>query len=567
MRSLRPFKMRWVQVLALFGILIFGRSLKVTAADITWSLNNFNTGNLDLSGTIVQAVNFGTQNLTVTTNGTATFVSSNSVSPVNGGFQNGPSDTGGGAPTYTNVVGNTPLINLLQSQSFTSDLDIQPITLSGLFSGQSYELQAFIHDGRTTACAPVVGGCGAAETNLSDGNGHDSATVTRNSGSILIGAFVANASTQTFQVVGGSTGQRWDPALSGYVLRALTGGTVTATLNRNTGILTITNGAASPLDMLGYTVSSSFGSLSQTNWLTVANNYDRPASPTPGNGSIDSNNSWTILSSGTSHTELSEAELSVPSGDGGAIGAGQTLNLGNIWIRSPTEDVTIQILRADGNIFAVPLTFTGNNGAAFLTGDLNFNGVLDPADWPLYIANALTNLSGLSSAQRYQKGDLNNDGVNNLVDMDLFIDAYNAAHGAGAFAEMIAGVPEPSSVVLLLIGRAVFARRRFTSRAFSVRFGVFVACVLFVTRSSSALTLNTIATTGHDADIILENDGSPGQNEEVGSRWFFEQGLFGNQAGEQGLPVSPARALPAFVSALTTNTINFAFNDYDANNC
>jgi hypothetical protein len=77
-------------------------------------------------------------------------------------------------------------------------------------------------------------------------------------------------------------------------------------------------------------------------------------------------------------------------------------------------------------------------------------------------------------------------------------------------------------------------------------------------------TLSPIATSGHDADIILENDGSPAQNEEIGSRWYFEQGLFGNQAGEQGMPVS--RTVSGFVSPITTNTINFEFESYGANN-
>jgi hypothetical protein len=564
MHCVRQSKVRWNQAAAISALVNLCLSTAVVAADITWSLNNFNTGNLDLSGTIVQAVNFGTQTLAVTTNATTTFVTSNSLSPVNGGFQNGPSDTGGGVPTYTNVVGNTPLINVLQSQSWTSDLDVQPIALSGLFPGQSYELQAFIHDGRTTGCAPVVGGCGAAEYNLSDGNGHDSATVLRNSGSIIIGSFIANATSQTFQVVGGSTGQRWDPSLSGYVLRALTGGTVAASLNRNTGGLTITNTAATPLDMLGYTIGSNFGGLSGTNWLSVANNYDRNVAPTPGNGSIDSNNSWTILSSATSRTELSEAELSVPAGDGGAIGVGQTVNLGNVWIKSPTEDVTVQILRADGNIFSVPLTFTGNSGAAYVTGDLNFNGTLDAADWPLYIAGALTNLSALSPAERYQKGDLNNDGVNNLTDMDLFIDAYNAAHGAGAFEQMVAGVPEPGTGVLLLMGATLLAGRRFVQRASLVRVAACMAlAMLMAARTASAVTLNTIATTGYDQDVVFESglaNGAVGANGEIGSRQFFEDGA--TSPTDDGLP----RTLPAYTFTGTGDTLNFSFQPFEQNN-
>jgi hypothetical protein len=88
--------------------------------------------------------------------------------------------------------------------------------------------------------------------------------------------------------------------------------------------------------------------------------------------------------------------------------------------------------------------------------------------------------------------------------------------------------------------------------------------MLVVTGESRAAMLSPIETSGHDADIVFENDGSPAQNEEIGSRWYFEQGLFGNQVGEQGLPTS--RNITGFVSPITTNTIDFKFDDYGANN-
>ena len=47
--------------------------------------------------------------------------------------------------------------------------------------------------------------------------------------------------------------------------------------------------------------------------------------------------------------------------------------------------------------------------------------------------------------------------------MDLFIDAYDAAHGVGAFAAMLAGVPEPSSAVLAVLA-AAFIRYRHVLR-------------------------------------------------------------------------------------------------------
>ena len=103
------------------------------------------------------------------------------------------------------------------------------------------------------------------------------------------------------------------------------------------------------------------------------------------------------------------------------------------------------------------LTYTGNNSQAYRFGDLNFDNMLTPSDWNLYIAGALTNVSTLSGAERYQKGDFNNDGVNNLNDTKLFFDAYDAANGAGAFTAMLSSlnVPEPSAACLLIAAAAI----------------------------------------------------------------------------------------------------------------
>jgi hypothetical protein len=279
----------------LSGLVALCWSSTAPAADIAWGpLSDFNTSNLNLSGTIVQAVSFGTTSQTVTIGGnTATFVASPTITPPNGGFQNGPNDTAALTPTYTNVVGNTELENVLRSHSWTSfsGPGSQTITLGGLLAGQTYELQAFLHDGRTTGAPP--GGFGAVPYYLTDLSGNQSPTAVRNEGAIIVGTFTADASTQDVNVVS----DVWDPALSGYVLRALTGGVVTAALNRATGNLTIHNGASVPLDMLGYSITSDYGGLNPASWLSVANNYDKPSAPTPGNGSIAPDDPWTILSS------------------------------------------------------------------------------------------------------------------------------------------------------------------------------------------------------------------------------------------------------------------------------
>lgn len=120
----------------------------------------------------------------------------------------------------------------------------------------------------------------------------------------------------------------------------------------------------------------------------------------------------------------------------------------------------------------VNVNFVGNNGLKWITGDLNFDGMLTEADWLLFIAESQKNLSGLSVAQAYQKGDLNSDGLNSIADFALFKSAYDAVNGSGAFVQMLAGVPEPGTFFLLgaaAVTLSAVGRRRPASARRTVR--------------------------------------------------------------------------------------------------
>jgi hypothetical protein len=557
-----------VQQGALAAFVAYGIVATAPAANIAWTSTDFNTGNLDLSGTVVQAVNFGATSHTVTVNGnTATFVASSTLSPPNLGFP-AQNEGAAGQATFTNVVGNQPLINLLSSHAFNTPEDVQRITLTGLLAGQAYQLQAFMFDGRQTG-TPILG---SLLYHLSDGDGAgaNSPTVSRDSGTIHIGTFTADSSTQDLLVVSDLTGAAFgDPGLSGLVLRALGGATVGATINRDTGQLSIQNNTSGPLDILGYSVTSAAGALNPTTWLSVANNYDRNSAPTPGDGSIDGNDAWTILSAAGSNLDLSEAELQQPAGNGGAIGTGATLNLGNVWIKNPAEDVIVTLTRANGSELAVPVSFTGNGGTAFRSGDLNFDGAINAADWTVYIAGAQQNLSALSRAEAYQMGDLTGDLINNITDLDTFVDLYDAANGAGAFSAMLAAVPEPSGALLAGLGLAAIAGRRRVRRGTSRALVLVAAAAILVTAEPAIaqVTLNPIVTTGYDIDVVYEiglADGATnGANNEFGSRQFYEDGISTQGANQkQGLP----RVIEGYVSQTTGNTINFGFAPFEENN-
>jgi hypothetical protein len=80
---------------------------------------------------------------------------------------------------------------------------------------------------------------------------------------------------------------------------------------------------------------------------------------------------------------------------------------------------------------------------------------------------------------------------------------------------------------------------------------------------SPAAMLSPVATGGHDADIIFENDGSPAQNEEIGSRWYFEHGLLSGTPPAVGLPASGTVSGPSLPSG---DTVDFKFESYGTNN-
>ncbi len=106
--------------------------------------------------------------------------------------------------------------------------------------------------------------------------------------------------------------------------------------------------------------------------------------------------------------------------------------------------------------------FGGDDGTVFkdfqvtvstpsmILGDLNNSGAITVADWTILRNNQHTNLSAMTFAQAYALGDVTADLANNHADFAAFKTLYDAAHGVGAFAAMVASVPEPSTVLLLI---------------------------------------------------------------------------------------------------------------------
>ncbi|MCA9184968.1 MAG: LamG-like jellyroll fold domain-containing protein [Pirellulaceae bacterium] len=220
--------------------------------------------------------------------------------------------------------------------------------------------------------------------------------------------------------------------------------TLVVQIDRNTGAMVIANNTPTVRQILGYSARSNVGGFDKSQYTTIAGHYDAPANG--GNGSVDSDDAWTVLSSPTSDTLLAEAELA--GGNGGTLSVGQSISLGSVWHRTPFEDVTFELLLDDGSRVEIPVLFTGDEVAS---GDFDGNGSINSLDWQIYRAGYREDLTGQSQVEAYLHGDLNGDGINNAADFAEFKNIYDAANGAGAFQAMLSSVPEPSSALTMCL--------------------------------------------------------------------------------------------------------------------
>jgi hypothetical protein len=267
---------------------------------------------------------------------------------------------------------------------------------------------------------------------------------------------------------------------------------LTLEVNRNSGLMKLINTTGTALSGLeSYSITSGVGAIDTADWKPITDNYDRAAGP--GDGTVDADDDWAIATATASL--ISEA---AQGGNGGNLGIGQevVLSMGDgPWVRNPIEDLQMSLTFTGGVTRRANVNFVGNGGQRFVVGDLNFDGALTAADWTTFIAGAETDLTGLSAAQAYQRGDLDGDGINSISDFGAFKTAFDAVNGSGAFVAMLASVPEPGTCGLLacgLIGWGVGRRR-------PVR-----TCLRHIAAASVAMLALLLAPTCADAAILEE---------------------------------------------------------------
>jgi endonuclease/exonuclease/phosphatase family metal-dependent hydrolase len=121
---------------------------------------------------------------------------------------------------------------------------------------------------------------------------------------------------------------------------------------------------------------------------------------------------------------------------------------------NPNTDLAISGYNADHR--AVVVTFDMPNCSLLV--DLNDDCSLDSADWSMFRSGQFRDMTGLTPAQAYAMGDLNGDFRNDHADFLIFKSAFEAAYGQGSFEALFAHVPEPSTIMLVMLA-ALFVRR------------------------------------------------------------------------------------------------------------
>ena len=232
----------------------------------------------------------------------------------------------------------------------------------------------------------------------------------------------------------------------------------------------MSNDTALPVTFIAYDLlSPTAGSLLGGQWKSIADNYDAGS---PGPNQVDSTHNWIEFTPSAAATETL-AEGALPGGNGAVLASGRSMDLGNLWIRSPIEDVAIRLLKADGTFYTTTVEYQGN---AIVLGDFSFNGNVGPEDWPIFRTGLGRSGDDLTLAQAYGMGDLDADGDTDIVDFRTFEAIYDANNGSGALQGLIASVPEPSALMLLLVSAiSICGWRSKTMR------GALTICAVFAT--------------------------------------------------------------------------------------
>jgi len=246
-------------------------------------------------------------------------------------------------------------------------------------------------------------------------------------------------------------------------------GALRAIVDRLTGNVRIVNQTGSAVQLRGYSIRSNAGVFDEANAAFLA----------------DSDPNWIQATRlGDPANDLSEIHLT-----SAALANQGQINFGNVWQKfyRDSSDIHFDYLieGSDQPIQGI-LEISGNGGESYDFLDLNYSGEVEIGDWLAFKAGFGTPLLDLPEAVRHNLGDLDNDERHTAADFLEFERRYNAIHGGGAFAQMLAAVPEPGTIGLLVFAAIVGCLSRI-GRPRSIACGaLFVATVVFQLSAGTA---------------------------------------------------------------------------------
>lgn len=275
-------------------------------------------------------------------------------------------------------------------------------------------------------------------------------------------------------------------------------------VDRDTGTFTLMNEGPA-FDLVGISITSASGALDPENWLSVTENYDFDDG-----GSFDPDDEWQLAADGTPNA-LEELEVL---NDGGQLGTGGTqtsLQLGaaGAWTLSSYEDLVVSVdrLLPDFSIetIGVRVEYVNGLGQTAARSDLDFDGDIDADDWVSFAANHFGTFEEMTIAQASLLGDMDGDLDNDYFDFLEFEDDFDAANGAGALAAVIAGVPEPTGIAILLMAGlvAVVSRRKVIGQVFNL---AIVVTSLGLVLCGSRADAQVVGTASDAIEVTITSD-------------------------------------------------------------
>lgn len=313
-------------------------------------------------------------------------------------------------------------------------------------------------------------------------------------------------------------------------------------IDRTTGNAQLINETDQDFRVARLGINSPAGTLDPAEWITIAGNTDGT-----GDQSRDTD-PWTVTDPdplaptpdravSLREIEVDDDEMGLDS-DGALIPAGTNIDLGDIWIASPFEDVSVlfaSILEAPTLPspvlnHAVPIQVNFVNGTSLQFGDFDQDGDIDESDYSTLIGNMHRSFTDMTGSETHMYGDISGNGLIDFSDLVGFKTAYEDANGLGSFAAAFGtGVPEPSTVTWgagLMIAGLCYRFRRVAAGAVAVSafaFAIVHLCgnataqnAVYIDADPSNTVVEGVGAVSYSADaggggtVIGTNDGADG---------------------------------------------------------